>query len=256
MIIAKIFLLFIIYSFIGWLLEVIDYVRCFKKFVNRGFLIGPLCPIYGFGGVIMTYTLSQYYGHPITLFVMTMFICAILEYVTSYVMEKLFNARWWDYSKYKFNINGRICLEMMIPFGICGLVVIYLAAPFFDKILAYFNDTTLCIMAIIIAILFVFDILLSAKIINKFKNTSMKFNNKDNTEEITKKVKEELLKESSFSRRLIEAFPNVKAVFRNIKNELTKTRFDLKITKKELKKVTKKLNKTEKQLEKEKRKHQ
>lgn len=254
MAISEIFLLFIIYSFAGWVAEVTDSLICFKHFINRGFLIGPLCPIYGFAGVIMSATLSKYVTSPITLFVMSMFICAVLEYFTSYLLEKLFNARWWDYTKYKYNINGRVCLEMIIPFGIGGLIIVYVVSPLLNNFLSLFSIKFLNVASIVILALLLIDILVSTKIIRNFKYASMKFKNKDNTEEITKKVKAELIKKSPFYRRLIEAFPNVKAVFRNIKNELSKTRFDLKITKKELKKVTKKLNKAEKKLAKEKNK--
>ena len=109
------FILFIIYAMIGWFIEIINGLIQTKKFVNRGFLIGPYCPIYGVGGILITLLLSKYYDDPIVLFFMGIAVCGILEYLTSYIMEKFFKARWWDYSKRKFNINGRICLETIIP---------------------------------------------------------------------------------------------------------------------------------------------
>ena len=105
-----------------------------KRFINRGFLIGPYCPIYGCGAVLITLLLQKFVNDPITLFVYGIIICSILEYTTSFIMEKLFNARWWDYSTKKFNINGRICLETMIPFGLLGLAIVYIINPFFLKI--------------------------------------------------------------------------------------------------------------------------
>ena len=96
MIISKYFLLFVFYSFLGWLMEVTQgYVR-HKKFVNRGFLIGPYCPIYGYGAISMTLLLKGYANDPIVLFVMAIVICSILEYTTSFVMEKIFKIRWWE----------------------------------------------------------------------------------------------------------------------------------------------------------------
>ncbi len=245
---GKIFVLFLIYSFIGWSIEVICKRIESGRFVNRGFLIGPYCPIYGCGGVIITLSLSKYYNTPITLFVMAMFICAILEYVTSYILEKLFNARWWDYSKYKYNINGRICLETMIPFGLLGCLIIYILNPFLENILSLMNDNVTNILATILAILFILDLLVSLRILSKFKITTVQFRNKDNTEEITKKVKEILRKESFLSKRLVDAFPNVKMVIINIKNELKKTKNELKSVKKELKKTEKKLKKAQKKI--------
>ena len=253
MTLGRMYLIFIAYAFIGWSIEVIGVVINQKKFVNRGFLIGPYCPIYGFGGVIMTLTLTKYYHNPITLFAMGMFECAILEYFTSYAMEKLFNARWWDYTKYKYNINGRICLETMIPFGTLGCVAIYLINPFLDKWLSLMNNDVINVLAIIMAAIFFIDVLVSVKVIDSFKKTAMQFKNKDNTEEITKKVRAVLSTKSPFTKRLVDAFPNLKAAITNIKNELIRTRKELKSTKKELKTVHKKLDKAEKKIKKIKR---
>ena len=106
--IEKYILLFMIYSFLGWLMEVITVSVEAKKVVNRGFLIGPYCPIYGIGAVLITLVLSRYKYDPLVLFVMTMVSCGVLEYLTSWAMEVIFKARWWDYSHEKFNLDGRI----------------------------------------------------------------------------------------------------------------------------------------------------
>ena len=90
------FFIFIIYTFLGWVLEVAFIFIKTKRFVNRGFLIGPACPIYGFGALIMMFYLTQYKDEPFTVFIMGAFICSTLEYITSYIMEKIFKARWWD----------------------------------------------------------------------------------------------------------------------------------------------------------------
>lgn len=129
------FILFIIYAMIGWCIEIINGLIQTKKFVNRGFLIGPYCPIYGVGGILITLLLSKYYNDPIVLFFMGIAVCGILEYLTSYIMEKIFKARWWDYSKRKFNINGRICLETIIPFGLLGCFIIYISNPLFINLI-------------------------------------------------------------------------------------------------------------------------
>src|SRR5574344_2723105 len=125
------FLLFMFYSFLGWIVEVVCKLIEKHKFINRGFLIGPYCPIYGWSCIFMILTLTKYENDPIILFLMAIVICSILEYFTSYFMELIFKTRWWDYSKKKYNINGRICLETMIPFGILGTIVIYIINPFF-----------------------------------------------------------------------------------------------------------------------------
>ena len=93
-----------------------------KRFVNRGFLIGPICPIYGYG-VLLILLLVGNKGDILAVFLKSILICSLIEYFTSYFMEKLFKARWWDYSKRKFNLNGRVCLGTAIPFGILGLFI-------------------------------------------------------------------------------------------------------------------------------------
>ena len=247
---TELFLLFIIYAFLGWIVEMIYNYFEQKKLVNRGFLIGPYCPIYGVGGLIVTFFLTKYQDSIFVTFGMSIILFALLEYFTSYLMEKLFKARWWDYSDKKFNINGRICLETLIPFGILGCVAIYVVNPLIFSLFSLTNITILRIFAIIIFIIFVIDFSISLKIINSFKNTAVKFLKKDNTEEITKKVKEVLISKSIWTKRLIDSFPKVKAVIGNINIEFIKTKFELKNTKKELKQTKRELKKYKKEMRK------
>ena len=137
---ANVFILFIIYSFIGWLIEVVYTYLHYHKLSNRGFLIGPICPIYGIGGLLLIVLLSKYINDPISIFLMSIVLFAILEYLVSFLMEKIFHARWWNYSDRKFNINGRVCLETIIPFGVLGLITMYFIHPFFYmlQVLCYF----------------------------------------------------------------------------------------------------------------------
>ena len=128
------FLLFFTYSVLGWIMEVTKTLIDKKKFVNRGFLIGPYCPIYGYGVILLTILLKKYQSDIPATFIFSILICGTLEYFTSYFMEKIFHARWWDYSKRKFNINGRICLETLLPFGIMGCLILYIVNPAFLNI--------------------------------------------------------------------------------------------------------------------------
>ena len=226
------FLLFLIYSFIGWLIEVIGKLIEKHKFINRGFLIGPICPIYGHGCLLMILTLSRYKDNPLVLFVNAIFICSLLEYFTSYFMEKIFKARWWDYSTKRFNLNGRICAETMIPFGILGTLVICVINPIFEYLLNLFNFETIKITAIVLFIIYIIDYTISLIIMFGFKGT-LKTVEKDGTEEITKKVKKILINKNVLYKRLVEAFPN----FMNPKERLLliKARVE-----KELKKYIKK----------------
>ncbi len=207
--IAFYFLLYIIYSMIGWLLEVVWTFITDKKLVNRGFLIGPYCPIYGTGCILMILLLQKYSDDILVLFIMSMLICSILEYATSYFMEKIFKARWWDYSNRKFNINGRICLETLIPFGILGCVLIYALNPFVSKLIKAIPSNILIIISGIVFIAFLIDNIVSFKVISKIKVSSQKLI-EDNTEEITKKVREYISKYSKSGKRLMQSFPNIK----------------------------------------------
>lgn len=131
----NLFLYFFIYSFGGWVCECIYCSIPAKKFINRGFLYGPYCPIYGFGALLVTLMLDEYLNNPILVFFLSMLLTSLLEYVTSYLMEKMFQKKWWDYSHYKFNINGRVCLLNSTLFGIMSLFVIYILHPEVSKLI-------------------------------------------------------------------------------------------------------------------------
>lgn len=204
-----VFLLFIIYSFIGWVIEVIDAYIKTGKFVNRGFLIGPYCPVYGIGCTLMIILLSKYLDDIVVLFFMCIVTFSILEYVTSFAMEKLFKARWWDYSNKRFNINGRICLETMIPFGLGGVFIMYVVNPVIMYVLTSMPDILLTIFSIVIGILYTLDLCVSVKVISNLKMTARNIK-KDSTIEITRKVKEILSNKNYIKRRLIKAFPKLK----------------------------------------------
>ena len=204
-------LLFLTYAFLGWVMEVICKLIQTGKFVERGFLIGPYCPIYGWGAIIITLLLKKYLEDPIALFIMSMVVCSIIEYGTSYFMEKRYHARWWDYSDKKFNINGRICLETMVPFGLLGMGIMYFTNPFFSNIYEKIPSILLHIISILLLILFIIDNIISSNIISSIKIEGTKAE-KDNTQEITEKVKQILREKSILHRRLINAFPNIKDI--------------------------------------------
>ncbi|NLC47773.1 MAG: putative ABC transporter permease [Tenericutes bacterium] len=208
--VSYVFLFFIVYSFLGWICEIIFVSIKEKRLVKtRGFLLGPVCPIYGFGGLIMFLYLSKYKNDPVLLFTSSIMLFAILEYFTSYAMEKMFKARWWDYSNHKFNLNGRITLNTLPLFGLLGLVVIYGLNPILNILLTKLSSNSVIIIAIVILVVFLIDNIISFSVILKFKNTVNK--TKDNTAEINEYVKETLNK-YLLSRRLINAFPNLKII--------------------------------------------
>ena len=175
-------MLFFIYSLAGWLIEMIPATIREKKFVDRGFLVGPYCPIYGCGVILITLLLQKYADDVVVTFFLSVIICGTLEYLTSYIMEKIFKARWWDYSNNKFNINGRICLETLVPFGIGGVLVLFVFNPFLEKIINLIPDLALNIVTGVLCVLFLIDCIVSFKIILNLKELTKEL--KDNTAEI------------------------------------------------------------------------
>jgi uncharacterized membrane protein len=179
-----------------------------KKFVNRGFLVGPICPIYGYGVVLISILLKKYQDDIVITFFMSIIICGLLEYFTSFFMEKMFKARWWDYSKKKFNINGRICLENLVLFGIASVIIVYITNPFIiEKIKLIPIIVQNVIVGSLLAIHLV-DNVISYNIILNLKQVSNEV--KDNTIEISEKVRKIIHSKSIFHRRLVDAFPDIK----------------------------------------------
>ena len=206
---SYLFLQFIIYAFLGWLVETIYVWIKTKKLVDRGFLIGPYCPIYGVGVLLIINFLEDYMNNYLVLFILSVVICMVLEYVTSYLMEKIFNARWWDYSNRKFNINGRICLETAIPFGIGGMIIMYIVNPIIIIILDNLSDNFIILLGLFFFLVFLIDFIISFSVIIKFRNIDVsKF--KDDTEEMKKRVLEYLDNHSFLTKRLFNSFPNIK----------------------------------------------
>ena len=158
---------FFFYSFIGWFFE-----SCYcsirpKKWVNRGFLRGPICPIYGTGGLVMMICLlplrnltESLYINELLIFVAGAVLCDIVEFMTSYIMEKLFNARWWDYSNKKFNIQGRICLTHTFYWGTCSCLFVFILEPIMNYYLVgQISESSRNILTYIFLTVFAFDLL-------------------------------------------------------------------------------------------------
>lgn len=210
------FILFLIYSFIGWLFEVFLTVIKEHKYINRGFLIGPIVPIWGTGAILITLILREKDGI-FNLLVSSAFIGTFLEYIVNVLMEKIFKARWWDYSHLPFNINGRVWLGSSILFGIGGACVIIYLNPFFYSLIAGLNREFLLCFGIILLIFLIIDLTISCNIIKKLKLSAYSIK-KDYTEEVSKKVRSVLKEKSHSFNRLIKAFPDVNFLFKGKKN--------------------------------------
>lgn len=120
----------------GWVCECIYCSILDKKFTNRGFLSGPLCPVYGFGALLVIVVLNPLKDRWPLLFLGGFLLTSVVEYITSFLLEKLFHMAWWDYSNYKFNLNGRVCLLNSTLFGVLTVIVVKGIAPFVDRLVS------------------------------------------------------------------------------------------------------------------------
>ena len=228
------FLVFFIYSVIGYIAEIMFCtIKSGKLVWNRGFLIGPYLPIYGTGGILISYTLGRYADDPLTLFILSMVYCTVIEYVTSYVLERIFHLRWWDYSNKKFNINGRVCLSNGVLFGLGGLWVVKILYPIVSKLVYNTQPIFIMILSSILLGLFLTDFIVSTRILIGLKVNMMKITKKDATSEIKKEVSEFLKNYNVLTGRLFKSFPDLEKlngpriekitkVLDNIKKELGK----------------------------------
>ena len=227
-IVSKYIIYFMIYSFIGWIMEVFCKYITEKKFVNRGFLLGPICPIYGCGVTLIILLIRTNQSDIISVFLKSILICSALEYFTSLIMEKIFKARWWDYSERKFNINGRICLETMLPFGILGTAVLCFIHPHVINLVKCFTSSTRIIIAIILLIVFIIDNIISFNVMSKIK-VQISTEKGDNTTAVKNKISEWLENNTYWYRRIINAFPKfeIMSKVKKIKDAITsKTKRD------------------------------
>ena len=186
-------LTFFTLSFIGWVVESAYCSLAKGKFVNRGFLTGPLCPIYGTGAVVFMVLLTPFSERWYVVLLIGMVLADTVEYITSVLMEKLFHARWWDYSDKFLNINGRICLRHTCYWGIASLVYIYLFQPIYLKIYLQIPQKIRYIILGVIFFFFIIDLINAVKNaidIRKFMNKLHAFS--DSVASMRDEIKEKL----------------------------------------------------------------
>lgn len=208
--ILTLFAYFITYSIIGYIAEITFCTIYTNKLVyNRGFLMGPYIPIYGVGAIILTLTLQRYQSDTLVLFIMSAVYCSILEYITSYIMEKIFNLRWWDYSDKKYNLAGRICLENAILFGLGGVLILKVTNPIVLHFI--YNNFSPLFYAINLVLLFIFllDLAVTCRVMAGVKVNLGKIERKDSTEQIKVEVNKFIQNYGFITNRLFKAFPDM-----------------------------------------------
>lgn len=177
---------FIIYSFLGWVLESIFRSFCEKKIINTGFLRGPICPIYGCGAIIMILFLKNFSNSKILLFIMSIIFLSLWEYVVGVILEKLFKTKYWNYSDHKFNYKGRICLTNSIAWGFLGVFFIDFIHPSIVHLLKNVNILYLKIIVPILLIIILTDAIISIIKTKNIKGTLEK------VEKLNEQIKEKL----------------------------------------------------------------
>lgn len=150
-------LLFFIISFVGWLWEVLLFYFTEHTFINRGIYKGPYLPIYGVGGLMLCLFLHSYRKKPLRVFCLSLIVCSVLEYLTSYFLELRWGIRWWDYSGHFLNISGRICLLGAVVFGIGGTALVCLFLPLYQKIYNRLSQKWRLIFMIVLLLIFAAD---------------------------------------------------------------------------------------------------
>lgn len=218
-------LLFMIFSILGWIMEVV--LKCieFHRFINRGFLIGPYCPIYGAGAVLVTMMVNLFAREEagfVDAFFISFVFCGALEYFASWFLEKVYNARWWDYSHRPMNLEGRVWIGNLVLFGFGGDIISLFFAPAIFSAADRMNPTLLHVICIAFLGILAADVLTSHFVTNAVRTAGNKMPG-DNTEEITKEIRRFLHEKSLLHRRLLDAFPAMqirnKAITRRLRHD-------------------------------------
>ena len=220
-----IYILFWIYSFLGWCIETTYVSFKSKKFINRGFFLGPYCPIYGTGGILLL-SLNSYQNDPFVVLILSIFICSVVEYLTSYFLELIYRVRWWDYSNRVFNINGRICLFNSFLFGLFGLLAVCILNPFFGTKIINLNYKLKYFIIVSLFVLTTIDMLITFTAMFDFRKyiSTLKEKtfmnlfkpNADSTEEMRKRVKNSLKGKSFIHKHLLKSYSDFKVYRDNL----------------------------------------
>lgn len=155
--IKTLILLFFAFAFVGWVWEVGLHIVTQGMFINRGTMFGPWLPIYGAGGALVLLLLKRLFKSPVATFLVSMVLCSVIEYFTSWYLEVTKGVRWWDYSGYFMNLNGRICLEGAVVFGLGCCAVVYFAGPLLGGLIDRLSSPVQLILCAVLVALFATD---------------------------------------------------------------------------------------------------
>lgn len=207
---------FVIYSFLGWVMESIVRSICERKLINTGFLRGPFCPIYGIGATIMLLFLDGFENKPILLFFIAIIILTLWEYVVGIFLEKAFNTKYWDYSDHKINFQGRICLTNSLCWGVLGVLFVKYIHPFVQEMIKKIDINLLNYVVAILFTIFLIDMITSIIHVKNMKSTLNKIEN------INKEIKEKLKEIRKLKKEKEEKTENVQQLVESLKKKRNK----------------------------------
>ena len=208
---VSIVLLFFIYGFAGWCMEVVLKYIQYGRFINRGFLTGPICPIYGCGAVLITLavgSLARVESGLVMTFALSFVICGAVEYLTSLILEKIFHARWWDYSQKPMNLHGRVWIGNLILFGLAGIGIMHIVNPLLFKLIDPVSANVRKAAATGLLAVLAADFVITYFVL-KLVKVGVDSSEADNTEEISREVRQLLTNRSYFYKRFSDAYPEV-----------------------------------------------
>jgi len=160
----------------GWCLETVYSTIIKKEFVNRGFLHGPFCPIYGFATLSIIVLLKPIEANYIFLFLGSIFLTSIIEYLTGYILESVFNSTWWDYSDEPYNLHGRICLVFSIIWGVISIIILKVIHPYIVYIVKAIPSKLGLLLFYITLLYFLIDFIITVITVYKLKSLLTQLN--------------------------------------------------------------------------------
>ena len=213
----KLLTYFMIYSFLGWIMESIYRSMCEKKLINTGFLHGPACPIYGIGALIMLLVLDGFKDKPVALFFIAIILLTFWEYMVGLGLEKVFKTKYWDYSDKKFNLQGRVCLQNSLYWGVLGVLFVKFIHPFIEGLVAQVDINILYYIISISTAIMAVDEVLSIKNMISIRATL------DRIEKLQEQIKEKLLEIKSIAKEETISTENIQKIVEKLNKQRDKT---------------------------------
>ena len=222
------FLYFFVYSFIGWCSEVAFAAFKERRFVNRGFLNGPYCPIYGFGVVIVVSLLSAFEKNLILLFAASVILTTLLEGFTGWVLDKIFHNKWWDYSDMPVNIGGYVCLVFSLMWGVACVVILKVLHPLIHKLLAFISGPLGIILIVALSVTMFADLYVTASAILRFNRQLAAMNRiAEELHELSDQLGSEIYEKTIHAIEKQEAFKEKQEVLKEKRQDFIENMRDL-----------------------------